>query len=538
MAKDIKFDIEAREALKTGVDKLANAVKTTLGPQGRNVLIESHYGDAHITKDGVSVARQIQLQDPVENLGANMVKSVASKTNDKAGDGTTTATVLAQAIVREGVKNIAAGANPMDLKRGIDTASKIVISNLDSITRDVENDSAEIAQVASISANNDQEIGQMIADAYGKVGRDGKISIEQSNTSETYIKIVEGMEFDRGYISPYFATNKRGQCQLENVSILLYKGTISNIKDILNILEMTLGKEKSLLIIADNVEGEALQSLVVNKMEANVKVCAVKSPGYGERRVAYLEDMAALTGGKVVSSEKGNALKRVTEEMLGNCDSITVDPNTTTIVGGQGGQEFVNFRIEELEAQKEHAENDYELGKLEERIAKLKGGVGAIYVGASSEVEMKEKRDRIEDALNATKAALEEGIVAGGGIALVQATNVIEHIVTNTPDELIGAKILLTAMEAPLRQIAENAGYEGSVVLNKVIEANSDTFGFNAKTGEYVDDMYKSGIIDPKKVTRIALENAASVAGMILTTEVTLTEIKEDKDPTKSLPNF
>lgn len=538
MAKEIKFDIDAREGLKKGVDKLANAVKVTLGPQGRNVLIQSHFGSPHVTKDGVTVARTIKLKDPLEDMGAELVKGVASKTNDKAGDGTTTATVLAQAIVAEGLRNVAAGANPMELKIGIDKAVKYVVEQLDKNTKKITNKGDEIRQIATISANNDSSIGDMIGEAFEKVGVDGVISIETSKTVETYVEVVEGMQFDRGFVSPYFANNERMQCKMENVSVLIYNGTISAQHEIVPVLEKTVGKGKSLLIIADAIEGKALQTLVVNKLEAGLKVCAVRTPGYGDAKIANLEDIAALTGGQVVSESKGNALARVTEGMLGKCASIVSTMDDTTIIGGEGESEMIEFRIEELKAQREHAENDYEKQRFDTRIAKLIGGVGVIYVGAVSEVEMKEKKDRIEDAKNATKAALQEGVVPGGGIALIQSLPFVFDMKDFTEQEIIGAKIVSNAIEQPLRTIANNAGFDGSVVLDKVMTSKKSNFGFNAKTGEYVDDMFKEGIIDPKKVTRIALENAASIAGMLLTTECTLYENPEDKDPTKGLPHF
>lgn len=536
MAKEIKFGLDARESLKRGVDKLANAVKVTLGPQGRNVLIQSHYGSPHITKDGVTVARGIELEDSVENMGANFAKSVASKTNDVAGDGTTTATVLAQAIISEGMKNVVAGANPMDIKKGIDMATAEIVETLAKNAKSITNSDNEIQQIATISSNGDTEIGRMIGEAFSKVGVDGVIEIEISKTAETYVEVVEGMKFDRGMISPYFASNERMQCKLEDVAVLIYNGTISTQAEIVPILEKTIGKGKSLLIIADGVDGKALQTLVMNKVEAGLKVCAVKTPGYGDAKIAHLEDIAVLTGGKVISASKGNALARVTEEMFGHCGSIVSTMEETTLIDGDSSEEIINFRVEELKAQKEIAENDYEKQRLDTRIAKIKGGIGVIYVGAVSEVEMKEKKDRVEDAKNATKSALEEGVVVGGGVALIQTLPLKIDTLNLTFGEAIGVSIVEKAIEQPLRTIAENAGYEGSVVFNKINDSKDKNFGFNAKTGKFVKDMFKEGIIDPKKVTRTALENAASIAGMILTTECTLTEGK--KDPTKSLSNF
>ena len=531
MAKDIKFSSEAREALKKGVDKLANAVKVTLGPQGRNVLIGTSFGNPYMTKDGVSVAKQVVLPDPLENQGAEFVKGVAAKTNDKAGDGTTTATVLAQAIVDEGLKAIEENFNPMELKRGIDKASEAFIENLNGQARDIGQSDEEITHIASISANNDSEIGKMIAEAYAEVGVEGVITVQESRGTDTYVEVVEGMQFDRGFVSPYFSTNKRMQAVLENVDILIYDGDIKIMADLIPALDKSINQGKSLLIIANSIEGDALQGLVMNKMEGGVKVCAVKAPGFGDRKIAYLEDIAALTNGKIVSESKGNALRRVTEAMLGHATSVKIDQDTTTILGGSGTEEMIDFRIDELKSQKEHAENDYEAQVFDKRIASLQGGVGVIYVGAVSEVELKEKKDRIEDALNATKAALEEGIVEGGGIALIRASHT--PVTSDNAGEARGIKILRDAMKVPLIQIANNSGVDGEEVFSTI-----EVGGYDAKEGKYVDDMFAAGIVDPKKVTRTALENAASVAGMILTTECTLVERPEDKDPRKGLAHF
>jgi chaperonin GroEL len=526
MAKDIKFDIEARDGLKRGVDALANAVKVTLGPKGRNVIIGKPFGGPQITKDGVTVAKEIELENPLENMGAQMVKEVASKTNDLAGDGTTTATVLAQAIVKEGLKNVAAGANPLDLKRGIDKATSAIVNKLNDLAESVEK-GEKIKQVATISANNDEEVGELIFKAFDKVGREGVITIEEAKGMETYVDIVEGMQFDRGYLSPYFVTDSEKMIvDLENPYILLYDKKISTMKDIMPILEPVAQSGKPLLIIAEDVDGEALATLVVNKLRGALKIAAVKAPGFGERRKAMLEDIAILTGGTVIAEERGFTLENATVDMLGQAERITIDKDNTTIVNGAGDPEAIKARVNQIKAQIETTTSDYDREKLQERLAKLAGGVAVLYVGAASEIEMKEKKDRVEDALNATKAAVEEGIVAGGGVALVRAKSVLSKIKTENFDEETGVKIVERAVEEPLRQIVENAGGEGSVVVSKVLEGKKD-FGYNAKTGEYVD-MLKAGIIDPKKVTRVALENAGSVAGMILTTECALTDIKED----------
>ncbi len=527
MAKDIKFDIDARDGLKRGVDALANAVKVTLGPKGRNVIISRSFGAPQVTKDGVTVAKEIELEDPLENMGAQMVKEVASKTNDLAGDGTTTATVLAQAIVKEGLKNVAAGANPMDLKRGIDKAVAAIVEDLEKQTQKVGNSSDKIKQVASISANNDDVIGDLIAMAFGKVGKEGVITVEEAKGTDTYVDVVEGMQFDRGYLSPYFVTDSDKMItDLENPYVLLYDKKVSTMKDLLPVLEPVAQSGKPLLIIAEDVDGEALATLVVNKLRGSLKIAAVKAPGFGDRRKAMLEDIAILTGGTVISEERGFTLENATLDMLGTAERITIDKDNTTVINGAGEKSMIKNRVNQIKSQIESTTSDYDKEKLQERLAKLAGGVAVLYVGAASEVEMKEKKDRVDDALHATRAAVEEGIVAGGGVALVRAKKVLENITTENLDETTGVQIVNRAIEAPLRTIIENAGGEGSVVLNKVLEGKKD-FGYDAKTDTYVD-MLKAGIIDPKKVTRIALENAASVAGMILTTECALIDIKED----------
>jgi chaperonin GroEL len=527
MAKNIIFDIEARDGLKRGVDALANAVKVTLGPKGRNVVIGKSFGGPIITKDGVTVAKEIELEDALENMGAQMVKEVASKTNDLAGDGTTTATVLAQAIVKEGLKNVAAGANPLDLKRGIDKAVETIVANLREQSQEVGNNSDKIKQVASISANNDDTIGDLISKAFEKVGKEGVITVEEAKGTTTYVDIVEGMQFDRGYLSPYFVTNaEKMLADLENPYILLFEKKITNLKDLLPILEPVAQSARPLLIIAEDVEGEALATLVMNKLRGALKIAAVKAPGFGDRRKAMLEDIAVLTGGTVISEERGLTLEKTTIDMLGSAERITIDKDNTTIVNGAGNVEEIKARVSQIKSQIETTTSDYDKEKLQERLAKLAGGVAVLYVGAPSEVEMKEKKDRVDDALHATRAAVEEGIVAGGGVALVRTIEVLKTITTDNLDELTGVKILARAIEEPLRQIVQNAGGEGSVVVAKVIEGSGD-FGYNAKTDEYTN-MLTAGIIDPTKVTRIALENAASVAGMILTTACTLIEIKED----------
>jgi chaperonin GroEL len=527
MAKDIKFDIQARDGIKRGVDALANAVKVTLGPKGRNVIISKSFGAPQVTKDGVTVAKEIELEDPLENMGAQMVKEVASKTNDLAGDGTTTATVLAQAIVQEGLKNVAAGANPMDLKRGIDKAVEAITKDLEKQSAKVGNSSDKIKQVASISANNDDMIGDLIAKAFGKVGKEGVITVEEAKGTETYVDVVEGMQFDRGYLSPYFVTNSdKMNAELENPYILLFDKKISSMKDLLPVLEPVAQTGKPLLIIAEDVDGEALATLVVNKLRGSLKIAAVKAPGFGDRRKAMLEDIAILTGGTVISEERGFTLENASLDMLGTAENITIDKDNTTVVNGSGDKKMIKARVGQIKSQIETTTSDYDREKSQERLAKLAGGVAVLYVGAASEVEMKEKKDRVDDALHATRAAVEEGIVAGGGVALVRAKKVLEKIETVNADEATGVQIVNRAIEAPLRTIVSNAGGEGSVVIAKVMEGKKD-FGYNAKNGEYTD-MLKAGIIDPKKVTRVALENAASVSGMILTTECALTDIKED----------
>ena len=527
MAKEIKFDIESRDALKRGVDALANAVKVTLGPKGRNVVIEKSFGAPHVTKDGVSVAKEIELEDRVENMGAQMVKEVASKTNDIAGDGTTTATVLAQAIVREGLKNVAAGANPMDLKRGIDKAVLAVVENLKTQSQAVGDSSEKIKQVASISANNDDTIGTLIAEAFGKVGKEGVITVEEAKGTDTTVDVVEGMQFDRGYQSPYFVTNPEKMiAELDNPYILLVEKKISSMKELLPVLEPVAQAGKSLLIISEEVEGEALATLVVNKLRGSLKIAAVKAPGFGDRRKAMLEDIAILTGGQVISEERGFTMENATLDMLGTAEKIVIDKDNTTIVNGAGDEAQIKGRVAQIKAQMESTTSDYDKEKLQERLAKLAGGVAVLYVGAASEVEMKEKKDRVDDALHATRAAVEEGIVPGGGVALVRAISAI-NVEGANQDEMTGIKIVKRAIEEPLRQIVANAGGEGSVIVAKVSEGTGD-FGFNAKTDEYVN-MYEAGIIDPTKVVRVALENAASVSGMLLTTECVITEVKKDE---------
>jgi len=527
MAKDIIFDLDARNGIKRGVDALANAVKVTLGPKGRNVIIGKSFGAPVVTKDAVSVAKEIELDDPLENMGAQMVKEVASKTNDLAGDGTTTATVLAQAIVKEGLKNVAAGANPMDLKRGIDKAVEAIVKDLEKQSTKVGNSSEMIKQVAAISSNNDEAIGSLIAKAFGKVGKEGVITVEEAKGTDTYVDVVEGMQFDRGFLSPYFVTNsEKMQTELENPMILLCDKKISSMKDLMPVLEPVAQQGKSLLIIAEDVDGEALATLVINKMRGSLKIAAVKAPGFGDRRKAMLEDIAILTGATVISEERGFTLENTTIEMLGTAETVTIDKDNTTIVNGAGKKTDIKTRVGQIKSQIETTTSDYDKEKLQERLAKLAGGVAVLYVGAASEVEMKEKKDRVDDALHATRAAVEEGIVAGGGVALIRAQNTLGKITTTNQDEKTGVQIVAKAIEAPLRTIVENAGGEGSVVINKVLEGKKN-YGYDAKSETYVD-MLKAGIIDPKKVTRIALENAASVAGMILTTECALVDIKED----------
>ena len=529
MAKDIKFDIEAREGLKRGIDALANAVKVTLGPKGRNVIISKSFGSPQVTKDGVSVAKEIELEDALENMGAQMVKEVASKTNDLAGDGTTTATVLAQAIVKEGLKNVASGANPMDLKRGIDKAVVKIVEHLAKQAKEVGSSSEKIKQVASISANNDETIGELIAQAFEKVGKEGVITVEEAKGTDTYVDVVEGMQFDRGYLSPYFVTDSEKMvAELDRPYILLYDKKISTMKDLLPVLEPVAQSGKPLLIIAEDIDGEALATLVVNKLRGTLRIAAVKAPGFGDRRKAMLEDIAILTGGTVIAEERGFTLENATIDMLGTAERVSIDKDNTTIVNGAGKSEDIKARAAQIKAQIENTTSDYDREKLQERLAKLSGGVAVLYIGAASEVEMKEKKDRVDDALHATRAAVEEGIVAGGGIALLRAKNTLAKIKPVNADEETGIKIILKALEAPLRTIVENAGVEGSVIVSKVLESSREAFGYNAKSGQYTD-MFRAGIIDPKKVTRVALENAASVAGMILTTECALVDIKDDK---------
>jgi len=527
MAKKIEFDIEARDGIKRGVDALANAVKVTLGPKGRNVIIGKSFGAPQVTKDGVTVAKEIELKDNLENMGAQMVKEVASKTNDLAGDGTTTATILAQSIVTEGLKNVAAGANPMDLKRGIDKAVISVVKSLEKQSVEIGNASEKILQVASISANNDNTIGKLITEAFEKVGKEGVITVEEAKGTDTYVDVVEGMQFDRGYISPYFVTDsEKMEADLETPQILITDKKISVMKDILPILEPVAQSGKPLLIIAEDIDGEALATLVVNKLRGSLKIAAVKAPGFGDRRKAMLEDIAILTGGTVISEERGFSLENTTIDMLGTAEKVTIDKDNTTVVNGSGNKNDIKSRVNQIKAQIDTTTSDYDKEKLQERLAKLAGGVAVLYVGAPSEVEMKEKKDRVDDALHATRAAIEEGIVAGGGVALLNSKNDLSKVKALNSDESTGIQIVIKAIESPLRTIVENSGGEGSVVVSKVLEGEKN-FGYDAKEGKYVD-MLKEGIIDPKKVTRVALENAASVAGMILTTECALVDIKED----------
>ncbi len=529
MAKEIKFDIDARDSLKKGVDALANAVKITLGPKGRNVVIEKKFGAPQVTKDGVTVAKEIELADAFENMGAQMVKEVASRTNDNAGDGTTTATVLAQAIVGVGLKNVAAGASPMDLKRGIDKAVSAVVANLNTQAEQVTVEGEKVEQVARISANNDDEIGKLIAEAMKKVKKEGVITVEEAKGTQTTVAVVEGMQFDRGYISPYFVTNtEKMETVLDNPFILIYDKKISSMKEIMPILEATLQTNRPLLLIAEDVDGEALTGLVLNKLRGSLRIAAVKAPGFGDRRKEMLHDIAILTGGTVISEEVGLKLDTATIEQLGQCEKITINKENTTVIGGKGEKEAIDARAKQIKAQIEASTSDYDKEKLQERLAKLAGGVAVLYVGATTEVEMKEKKDRVEDALSATRAAVEEGIIPGGGVAFIRAQAALENLTGANDDETTGILIIKRAIEEPLRQIVENAGGEGSVVVQKVREGKGD-FGYNARTDQY-EDLKKAGIIDPKKVTRIALENAASIAGMLLTTECVLAEEKKD-DP-------
>ena len=530
MAKSIHFNIEAREGLKRGVDALANAVKVTLGPKGRNVVIGKKYGSPVITKDGVTVAKEIELENEIENMGAQMVKEVASKTADLAGDGTTTATVLAQSIVTTGIKNVAAGANPMDLKRGIEKAVIATVESLRKLSREIGDDNNKIEQVATISANNDNTIGKLIAEAMRKVGKDGVITVEEAKGTDTTVEVVEGMQFDRGYQSPYFVTNgEKMIADLEGAYILIYDKKISSMKDLLPILEKVVQTGKPLVIISEEVEGEALATLVVNKIRGSLKIAAVKAPGFGDRRKEMLQDIAILTGGTLISEEQGRKLDDATMEDLGRAESITIDKDNTTIVGGAGDKAAIQARIAQIKAQIENTTSDYDKEKLQERLAKLAGGVAVLYIGAASEVEMKEKKDRVDDALHATRAAVEEGIVPGGGIAYIRALEGLEKLKGDTEDENTGIAIVRRALEEPLRQIITNAGGEGSIIVQKVKEGKDD-FGYNARTEQY-ENLIKSGVIDPTKVSRVALENAASVASMILTTECALVEIKEKEAP-------
>jgi chaperonin GroEL len=530
MAKEIKFEIEARDLLKVGVDKLANTVKVTLGPKGRNVVLEKKFGAPQITKDGVTVAKEIELADPYENLGAQMVKEVASKTGDDAGDGTTTATVLAQSIVAVGLKNVAAGANPMDLKRGIDKAVIKVVESIADQAQTIGDDYAKIESVAKISANNDDAIGKLIAEAMQKVHKEGVITIEESKGTDTYVDVVEGMQFDRGYLSAYFVTDaEKMAAEMESPFVLIHDKKISTVKDILPVLEATAQTGRPLMIIAEDVDGEALAALVVNRLRGSLKVCAVKAPGFGDRRKEMLEDIAVLTGGTVITEEKGLVLEKTTIDMLGQAEKITVDKENTTIVNGAGASEKIAARVNMIKKQMETTTSDYDREKLQERLAKLAGGVAVIYVGAASEVEMKEKKDRVDDALSATRAAVEEGIVPGGGVAYIRAIEALDSLKGENDDEQTGIEIIKRAIEEPLRQIVGNAGKEGAVVVQKIKEGKGD-FGYNARIDQY-QNLYEGGVIDPAKVTRIALENAASIAGMFLTTEAVVVEKKEDNPP-------
>lgn len=535
MAKNIHFNLDARDALKRGVDALANAVKVTLGPKGRNVIIDKKFGAPTITKDGVSVAKEIELKDPIENMGAQMVKEVASKTADVAGDGTTTATVLAQAIVTAGLKNVAAGANPMDLKRGIDKAVITVVENLRKQSQAVGSENEKIKQVATISANNDEVIGQFIADAMKKVGKDGVITVEEAKGTDTEVKTVDGMQFDRGYVSPYFVTNPdKMEVVLDDVQILIYDKKISNMKELLPILEKQVQSGKPLLIIAEEIEGEAMATLVVNKIRGSLKIAAVKAPGFGDRRKAMLEDIAILTGGTMISEERGFKLENADLSYLGKAERVTIDKDNTTIVNGKGKKADIVARVNQIKAQIESTTSDYDKEKLQERLAKLAGGVAVISVGAATEVEMKEKKDRVDDALHATRAAVEEGIIPGGGVAYIRAVESLDKLKGANEDENTGIQIVRRSLEEPLRQIVANAGGEGSIVVQKVREGKGD-YGYNARTDKY-ENLLKAGVIDPTKVTRVALENAASIAGMLLTTECVISEIKEEKTAMPPMP--
>ena len=537
MAKLIKFDIKAREELKKGVDQLSNAVKVTLGPKGRNVILDKKYGAPHITKDGVSVAREVELEDEFQNIGAQLVKEVASKTNDDAGDGTTTATVLAQCIVNEGLKNVAAGANPMDVKRGIDKAVKRVVEAIKAQAQEVGDDFGKIENVARVSANNDGEIGQLIAEAMKKVKKDGVITIEEAKGTDTRVDVVEGMQFDRGYISPYFVTNtEKMECEMENPRILIFDKKISGLKDILPLLQATVQEHRPLLIIAEDVDGEGLASLVVNRLRGSLEVCAVKAPGFGDRRKEMLEDIAILTGGTVISEEKGLTLEKATVDMLGTAEKVTVNKENTTIVNGAGDKQAIADRVAQIRAQIDVTKSTYDKEKLQERLAKLAGGVAVLYIGAPSEVEMKEKKDRVDDALSATRAAVAEGIVPGGGVAYVRCLEALEGFAGDNADENTGINIIRRAIEEPLRQIVDNAGLEGAVVVNKVKEGKGD-FGYNARTDQY-ENLFETGVIDPAKVARVALENAASIAGMFLTTECVIAEKKEPEPAAPAAPGM
>lgn len=535
MAKEIKYTEDARSLMKEGVDTLADAVKVTLGPKGRNVVIDKKFGAPQVTKDGVTVAKEIELENKVANMGAQMVKSVATRTNEQAGDGTTTATLLAQAIINVGLKNVTAGANPMDLKRGIDKAVEAVVANLGKQSREVGTDYSKVEQVGTISANNDAFIGKLIADAMSKVGKDGVITVEEAKGTETSVKVVEGMQFDRGYISPYFMTNSdKMEADLDDALILLTDKKISNMKDLLPILEPIAREGKSLLIIAEDVDGEALTTLVVNRLRGALKVAAVKAPGFGDRRKEMLQDIATLTGASVISEDRGFTLENTTPEMLGKAEKVTITKDNTTIVGGAGRKEDIEERVALIRKQIETTSSDYDKEKLKERLGKLSGGVAVLYVGAATEVEMKEKKDRVEDALGATRAAVEEGIIPGGGVAFVRATDALKKLKGENEDETTGIRIIAKAIEEPLRQIAANAGLEGSVIINKVREGKGD-FGFNARSEEYVN-MFEAGVIDPTKVARVALENAASVAGMFLTTECVVSDIPEPASAAPAMP--
>ena len=534
MAKEIKFNTEARESLKKGVDALADAVKVTLGPKGRNVIIEKKFGAPHITKDGVTVAKEVELEDAFQNMGAQLVKEVASKTGDDAGDGTTTATVLAQAIINTGLKNVTAGANPMDLKRGIDKAVARVVESIKAQAHEVDDDMGKIENVARISANNDAEIGQLIAEAMGKVKKEGVITVEEAKGTDTSVDVVEGMQFDRGYISPYFVTNaEKMQCDMDNPFILLFDKKISVLKDMLPILEATAQTGRPLLIIAEDVDSEALATLVVNRLRGSLKVCAVKAPGFGDRRKEMLEDIAILTGGVVISEEKGLKLEGATIDLLGTAEKVTVNKENTTIVNGAGDKECIAERVAQIKNQIATTKSDYDREKLQERLAKLAGGVAVLYIGAPSEVEMKEKKDRVDDALSATRAAIAEGIVPGGGVCYIRCIKALEGLVGDNDDETTGIEIVKRAIEEPLRQIVSNAGLEGAVILQKVKDGEGD-YGYNARTETY-ENFFETGVIDPAKVTRVALENAASIAGMFLTTECVIADKKED-NPAPAMP--